>query len=70
MLPERLGDNKNSLLLPQVQVNNQFSNRLTLDKPTTTPVNKHLRHQLLLSSNVTMINSRQPNKCKRPPQGL
>jgi hypothetical protein len=70
MLPERLGDNKNSLLLPQVQVNNQFSNRLTPDKPTTTPVNKHLRHQLLLSSNVTMINSRQPNKCKRPPQGL
>jgi hypothetical protein len=55
-LPELFGDNKNSLLLPQVQVNNQFSNSLTQDKPTTTPVNKQLRHQLLPSSDATMIN--------------
>jgi hypothetical protein len=26
------------------------------DKPTTTPVNKRLQHQLLLSSDATMIN--------------
>jgi hypothetical protein len=28
-LPELFGDNKSSLLLPQVQVHNQFNNRLT-----------------------------------------
>jgi hypothetical protein len=55
-LPEPYDDNKNSLLLPQVQVNNQFNNRLTPDKPMTTPFNKHLRHQLILSSDATMIN--------------
>jgi hypothetical protein len=56
MLPELIGDNKSSLLLPQVQVNNQFNNRLTPDKPMTKPVNKHLQHQLLLSSDAMMIN--------------
>jgi hypothetical protein len=55
-LSELLGDNKNSLLLPQVQVNNQLNNRLTPDKPMTTPVNKHLWQQLLLSSDAMMIN--------------
>jgi hypothetical protein len=55
-LPELFDDNKNSLLLPQVQDNNQLSNRLTPDKPTTAPVNKRMRHQLLLSSDATMIN--------------
>jgi hypothetical protein len=43
-LPELFGDNKNSLLLPQGQVSNQFNNWLTLDKPMTTPVNKYLWH--------------------------
>jgi hypothetical protein len=55
-LPELFGDNKSSLLLPQVQVSNQFNNRLMPDKPMTTPVKKYLRHQLLLSSDTTMIN--------------
>jgi hypothetical protein len=55
-LPELSGDSKNSLLLPQVQVNNQSNNRLMPGKPMTTPINKHLRHQLLLSSDTTMIN--------------
>jgi hypothetical protein len=56
MLPELFGDNKNLLLLLQAQVNNQVNNRLTPDKPMTTPINKHLWHQLLLSSDATMIN--------------
>jgi hypothetical protein len=56
MLVELFGDNKSSLFLPQVQVNNQFNNRLTPDKPMTTPINKHLRHQPLLNSDATMIN--------------
>jgi hypothetical protein len=51
MLPELSDDNKRSLLLPQVRANN----RLTPDKSMTTPVNKHLRHLRLLSSNVMMI---------------
>jgi hypothetical protein len=55
-LPEQFGDNKNSLQLPQAQVNNQVNNRLTPDKSMTTPVNKHLRHQLPLSSDATTIN--------------
>jgi hypothetical protein len=55
-LLELFGENKSSLLLPQGQVSNQFNNRLTPDKPMTTLANKHLRHQLLLSSNATMIN--------------
>jgi hypothetical protein len=40
MLPEPSGDNKSSLLLPQVQANH----RLTPDKSTPTSGNKHLRH--------------------------
>jgi hypothetical protein len=52
MLPELFGDNKNSLSLPHAQVNN----RLMPDKSMTTPVNKHPRHQLPLSSDATMIN--------------
>jgi hypothetical protein len=55
-LPELFSDNKNSLLLPQAQVNNQVNNRLMSDKSMTTPVNEHLRHQLLLSSDAMMIN--------------
>jgi hypothetical protein len=54
-LPEQFGDNKSSLLLPQVQVNNQFNNRLTLYKPITTPANKYLHHQLPLSSDAMTI---------------
>jgi hypothetical protein len=41
-LLELFDDNKSLLLLPQVQVNN----RLTLDRSTTTPGNKHLWHRL------------------------
>jgi hypothetical protein len=51
MLPELSGDNKKSLLLPQVQANN----RLTPDKSMTMPGNKHLRHQLLPRSDAMMI---------------
>jgi hypothetical protein len=51
MLLELSDDNKRSLLLPQVQANN----RLTLDKSMTTPGNKHLQHQVLLSSDAMMI---------------
>jgi hypothetical protein len=49
--PEQFSDKKSSPLPPQVQVNN----RLTPDKSTTTPINKYLRHRLLLSSGATMI---------------
>jgi hypothetical protein len=45
-LPELLGDNKSSLLLPQVQANNQFNNRSTPDKPMTV---------LVLCSDAMMI---------------
>jgi hypothetical protein len=38
------------------QVSSQVNNRLTPDKSLTTLVNKHLRHHLPLSSNVTTIN--------------
>jgi hypothetical protein len=51
ILPELSDDNKRSPLLPQVQANN----RPTPDKSMTTPSNKHLRHQLLLSSDAMMI---------------
>jgi hypothetical protein len=51
MLPEPSSDNKSSLFLPQVQA----TNRLTPDKPTPMPGNKHLRHQLLCSSDAKMI---------------
>jgi hypothetical protein len=54
MLPELSDDNKRSLLLPQVQANNQANNRSTWDRSTPTPGNKHLRHQLPLSSDATM----------------
>jgi hypothetical protein len=50
-LLEPSGDNKSSLLLPQVQA----TNRLMPDKPTPTPSNKHLRHRLLRSSDAKMI---------------
>jgi hypothetical protein len=53
--PELFGDNKSSPLPPQVQVNNQSSNRSTPGKPTTTPINKCLRHQPLLNSNTMTI---------------
>jgi hypothetical protein len=36
--------NKNSLLLSQVQVNNQVNNHSTPGKSMTMPRNKHLRH--------------------------
>jgi hypothetical protein len=54
-LPELFGGNKSLMLLPQVEVNNQFNNRRTPDKSMTTLVNKYLRHQLLLSSDSMMI---------------
>jgi hypothetical protein len=50
MLPELSDDNKRSLLLPQVQANN----RSTQDRSTPTSGNKHLRHQLPLSSGATI----------------
>jgi hypothetical protein len=51
MLPELSGDNKSSLLLPQVQANH----RLTSVKSMLMLGNKHLRHQLPHSSDATMI---------------
>jgi hypothetical protein len=50
-LPELFDDNKRSQPLPQVQA----SNRLTLDRSTPTPHNKHLWHQRPHSSDATMI---------------
>jgi hypothetical protein len=50
-LPELFDDNKSLFLLLQVHVNN----RLTPDRSTTTPGNKHLQHLRLLSSNAMMI---------------
>jgi hypothetical protein len=50
-LLELFDDNKSLLLLLQVQVNN----RLMPDKSMTTPINKYLQHQLLLSSGATKI---------------
>jgi hypothetical protein len=49
MPPELLVGNKNSLLLSQVQVNNQVNNHLT-------PGNKHLRHQQPLINEGKTIN--------------
>jgi hypothetical protein len=60
MLPESSDDNKSSLLLPQVQA----TNRLTPDKSMPTPGNKHLRHQLLCSSDAMMIHL-MPTDCVR-----
>jgi hypothetical protein len=50
MLPELSADNKSSML-SQVQA----TNRLTPNKPTPTPGNKHQRHRLLRSSDAKMI---------------
>jgi hypothetical protein len=52
MLPELFVDNKNSLLLYQVQVNNHSKP----GKLMTTPGNKHLRHQPPLSNDGKTIN--------------
>jgi hypothetical protein len=60
MPPEPSNDNKRSLLLPQVQVNN----RPMSNKSTPTPGNKHLRHQLPHSSDAKMINL-VPTDCVR-----
>jgi hypothetical protein len=60
MLPEPSGDNKSSLLLPQVHA----TNRLTPDKSTPTPGSKHLRHQLPRSSDTMMIHL-MPTDCVR-----
>jgi hypothetical protein len=54
MLLELSDDNKRSLLLPQVQANNQVNNCSMRDRSTPTPGNKHLRHQLPRSSGATM----------------
>jgi hypothetical protein len=54
MLPELSDDNKRSLLLPQVQANDQANNRSTRDRSMPMLGNKHLRHQLPLSSGATM----------------
>jgi hypothetical protein len=43
-LPELFISNKNSLLLSQVQVNNQVKNHSTPGNSTTKLGNKHLRH--------------------------
>jgi hypothetical protein len=51
MLPEPLGDNKSSLLPPQVQANH----RLTPVKSTPTSGNKHMRYQLPHSSDSKII---------------
>jgi hypothetical protein len=58
MPPEPSDDNKRSLLLPQVQVNNW----LTPDKSMPTLGNKHLRDQLPRSSDVKMIHL-VPTEC-------
>jgi hypothetical protein len=50
-LQELFNENKSLLLLLQVQVNNW----LMLDKSMTTPINKYLQHQPLLSSGATTI---------------
>jgi hypothetical protein len=60
MLDEQSDDNKRSQPLPQVQA----YNRLTPDKPTPTPGNKHLWHQLPHSSDAKMIHL-VPTDCMR-----
>jgi hypothetical protein len=55
-LPELFDDNKSLLLLSQAQLNNQVNNRSMPNRSMTTPGNKHLRHQLPLSSDTTTIN--------------
>jgi hypothetical protein len=56
MPPELSVGNKNSLLLSQVQVNNQVNNHSTPHRSVTTPGNKHLRHQPPLSNDTKTIN--------------
>jgi hypothetical protein len=60
MLPEPSDGNKSSQLLPQ----GQATNGLTPDKSTPTLGNKHLRHQLLHSSDAMMIHL-VPTDCAR-----
>jgi hypothetical protein len=60
MLQEPSDDNKSSLLLFQVHDNK----RLMQDKSTPMPGNKHLRHQLLRSSDTTTIHL-VPTDCVR-----
>jgi hypothetical protein len=55
-LLESFDDNKSLSLLSQAHINNQVNNRSTQDRSMTTPGNKHLRHQLPLSSDATTIN--------------
>jgi hypothetical protein len=52
MLLELFIGKKNSLLLSQLQVNNQVNNHSTPYRSMTTPGNKHLRHQPPLSSDA------------------
>jgi hypothetical protein len=54
--PELFIGNKNSPLLSQLQVNNQVNNQSTSGKSTTTPGNKHPRHQPPLSRDSKTIN--------------
>jgi hypothetical protein len=56
MLLELFVGNKNSLLLSQVQVNNQFNSHSTPDMSMTTLGNKHLQHQPPLSNDAKRIN--------------
>jgi hypothetical protein len=63
MLPELFDANKSLLLFPQVQVNNQVNNHSITDRSMTTPCNKHLRHQLPLSSDASIINI-APNRIR------
>jgi hypothetical protein len=60
MLPEPSGDNKSSLLRPQVQANH----RLMPAKSMSTSGNKHLRHQLHQGSDAMMIHL-VPTDCVR-----
>jgi hypothetical protein len=67
MLPESSDDNKRSQPLPQVQAYNRLTpDRSTPmpDKPTPTPGNKHLWHQLPHSSDAKMIHL-VPTDCVR-----
>jgi hypothetical protein len=56
MLPELFVGNKNSLLLSQVQDNNQVNNHSTPGKSMTTSGNKHMRHHPPLSNDGKTIN--------------
>jgi hypothetical protein len=56
MPPELFVSNKSSLLLSQLQVNNQVNNQSTRSKSTTAPGNKHPRHQPPLSHTRKAMN--------------